>query len=414
MRSLSYLLLLWASSICAAPFIYHSGSDLQKTINDAQAFSTIVCERNERITVSNTFVINKPLTLSGLNAQLVKGLGKTSILRVECDHVSITDFELHGNADSVDQSERAPLLLIEASDFRVERGRFFNSSKDGIEVNTKRGGGDTVGGVIRDIVSDGVVRDTVSISGSFYPDGLKVRNVLVENIRAHNSARRGAVEVSDGVENITVRTVFAENCRYAVDIQDHGHKTQINKNIVVDDVYAVDCRHAIRTENNAFGHENLTIQNVVAKRCERPVEIFNTDRVHLSNIRVLEHSGEHPATHIKNCSGISILNVDVNGESLKSAVLIQSSNRLRLNGLNVDESANFSSGVTYQITRNHAYSNLTIQNVSVPAHFKTGILLENTSQSGTLENYIVSMNMASVNDQIKGKGALVAGNVQSE
>src|SRR6185369_8540779 len=103
-----------------------------------------------------------------------------------------------------------------------------NSSKDGVMID---GDGskdeDIVGGGVRDIVGRGVVRDTVSISGSS-GHGRKIRNVLVDNVRCYNSRLRGAVEVSDGTDNITVRKVYAEDAVYALDVQDHKEPGQSN------------------------------------------------------------------------------------------------------------------------------------------------------------------------------------------
>jgi hypothetical protein len=61
----------------------------------------------------------------------------------------------------------------------------------------------------------------VSISGSG-GHGRRIRNVLVENVRCYESALRGAVEVSDGTDNITVRKIYAESAVYAIDVHIHS------------------------------------------------------------------------------------------------------------------------------------------------------------------------------------------------
>ncbi len=99
-------------------------------------------------------------------------------------------------------------------------------------------------------------RDLVSISGG--NRGQRIRNVSVENVRLKKGYLRGAVEVSDGTDNITVRHVYAEQAVYAIDVQDHAsarkktaetaHPCAPNTNVILEDVLAVDCRHAIQRQ----------------------------------------------------------------------------------------------------------------------------------------------------------------------
>src|SRR3954468_21948599 len=186
-------------------------SALQQKIDGAQSNSVVQCDPNQQLTLSVPVTIRKPLTLVGLHARLPEKLGNSPLVIVQARGVTVIDFELVGNADSVDQKDRAPLLVINAGDFRVERGWFLNSSKDGVMIDgDELKGEDLVGGVVRDIVGRGVRRDVVSISGSS-GNGPKIRNVLVDNIRCYDSDLRGAVEVSDGTDNITVRKVYAES-----------------------------------------------------------------------------------------------------------------------------------------------------------------------------------------------------------
>ena len=72
----------------------------------------------------------------------------------------------------------------------------------------------------------------------------------------------GAVEASDGSEFITIRDVYAEGCRYGVDIQDHNRPGQINRHIIVDGLHVRNSYMAVRTRNHDFGHDGLTIRNV--------------------------------------------------------------------------------------------------------------------------------------------------------
>jgi hypothetical protein len=116
----------------AAEIIPVKARELPQVIDAAPPHAVIMCDRNQTLVLSTPITIRKPLTLVGLNARLPEKLGKTSLVLVETSGVSVTDFVLTGNADTVPQKDRAPLLVIHAGDFRVERGQFINSSKDGV------------------------------------------------------------------------------------------------------------------------------------------------------------------------------------------------------------------------------------------------------------------------------------------
>ena len=269
-----------------APTVIRVGDrNIREEIRAAPPHSVIVFDRNRTLTVSAPIVIDKPLTIRGINAKLADELARIPIIIVESPGFRLEDFELRGNASDVPSDDRSPLVTIRAGDFSVERGVFINSAKDGVMIQGVAS--DIVGGTVRDVVGIGNVRDVVSIAGG--KQGAKIRNVLVENIRAYGSILRGAVEVSDGIDNVTVRKIFARDCVYAVDVQDHDHPRQDNHNVTLQDIYAVNCRHAIRTKNSVKGHTNLTIRDVTAERCELPLRISNTDNVTLSNVRVLDH-----------------------------------------------------------------------------------------------------------------------------
>src|SRR5688572_12955351 len=260
--------------------VYVDGRNLQQVIDAAAPNAVIVCDPNEQLVLSGV-TISKPLTLRGLRARLPKKLGNTPLLIVKARGVTVCDFDLTGNVDSVPQSERAPLIVIAAGDFRVENGRVTDSSKDGVMIDggyLGPGAGDLIGGVVRDVVGRNISRDVVSISGSG-GTGQLIRNVLVDNIRCHGSPRRGCVEVSDGVDNITVRKVFAEDCVYGVDIQDHRQPGQADRHVVVQDVYALRCKHAVRTDNKALGHAHVTLRDITADKCIDPLRLSNIDNL---------------------------------------------------------------------------------------------------------------------------------------
>ncbi len=398
--ALAVFLLAGFGAVGQAPpaVIHFDDGDLQAVIDAAPPYSTILCNRNKRITIDATVVIRKALTLRGLNARLPAKLGKTAILAVEAAGVTITDFELYGNGDSVSQDDRSPLMVVGADDFRIENGRFENSSKDGVMISVTDKGGDITGGVVRNVVGRRVVRDTVSIGGGGSA-GYRARNILVENIRAYDSELRGAVEVSDGADNITVRKVYAESCVYAIDVQDHGEKKQVNTNITIEDVYALDCDTAIRMANHEHGHANITIRGVTAVNCRkgsrwRPIDARNTANLLLENIRVYGNP-TGPAVLVRNCDGVVLRDIVIE-KSLHAgaAVLVEDCNDVLIDGVTVrGEEAG---PVVYRVKSDEAFVNLRIRGVSA-----SGILLENTSKKGALAGRVLSGNLAPVSDAIR-------------
>ncbi len=393
--------------------IYAGARDLQKVIDAAPPHAEIVCDFNHRVTLSTPIKINKPLTLRGLNARLPEKLGKTPLVEVLSKGVTISDFELTGNVDSVPQKEREALLIVAAGDFRIENGRFNDATKDGIMIDGDiLAAGDIVGGVVRDIVGRRVARDVVSISGGGHK-GFKIRNVLVDNVRGYESSHRGTVEVSDGAENITVRKVYAEKSVYAIDVQDHKQPSQINRHVVIEDVYAVGCKYALRTDNRPLGHSYLTIRDITAKQCAEPLRILNTDNLTLANVHILDHQGPGQPVYIRNCNRVSVRDVTIENSTHQGpAMLLEDCDGALVDGVRVTGAPKLASAVCYRLATAKAYSALRIANVFAPEVTDAGIVLEAADKQATLADYMVSGNLARVADRIQGKRALRANNLE--
>ena len=295
----------------STPVFYYTGEgSLQQMINEAPLGATIICDAGQQLELSEALRINKALTLKRLNARLPKKLGKTSLIVADAEGVSLLDLELHGNYDSVDQENRAPLILIQRGDFRIERCTFYDSSKDGVEINPLEMKHDIVGGVIKDIKAFRMGRDAVSISGGNF--GQRVRDVTIENVSLKKGYLRGAVEISDGTENIQVRGVYAEDCLYAIDVQDHRGRSAPNTNIHIEDVTAVNCQHAIRTANSPRGHTGLVLKNFTAEGCERPLRISHTTNISIEGFKIMDHqSSKHPPLALQNCQQVTLNKVRI-------------------------------------------------------------------------------------------------------
>lgn len=315
-----YALLIWAlicSAGCAtdlgepAGSVKYSGGEeggLQQVIDSALPGTTVICDTHKQLEITTPLIIKKALTLQGLNARLPKSLGRTSIIIVEAKGVTLTNITLYGNYDTVDQKDRASLISVREGNFRIEDCKFYDSSRNGIEVCPKSGGGDIVGGTIRNIEAFRIGRDAVSISGG--NQGLRVRDVTVESISLKKGYLRGAVEVSDGTDNIRVRDVYAEDCPYAIDVQNHRGESAPNTNIYIEDVMALNCRHIIRTANSPRGHATLVLRNFTGTGCEAPVQISNFKDVTIEKLTIVKHkSKQSPPVSLTNCQGVNVRNV---------------------------------------------------------------------------------------------------------
>ena len=300
--------------------IHLNGRDWQEVIDEAPAFSTIIGDGREVIIrEGGTIRVTKPLRIQKFQGRLEDGLGRTPILHVESEGVVVDDFRLFGNHGTVEYAERAMLLLITAGHFIVSNGHVENATKHGIEVAAGRAGRDIEGGIIRDIIGHGVRRDVISINGSGEL-GHYNRNILVENITAYGSEERGAVEVVDGTDGVTVRNVRCDLCRYGVDVQDHQREGQINTHVLIDGVHVTRTASAIITANRALGHRHLTIRNISGEDWPEPehrrgrtrgrVDVTNTDHVRIENVRIVGDEHGH-AVSLYNVSGAVLRDIFV-------------------------------------------------------------------------------------------------------
>ena len=412
------LLLAFAVTLVAGDrpeVIYVDAWELQEAIDSAAPHSTLIANRNDQVEITETVRIDKPLTLVGLNARLEAGLPKTPILQVLAEEVHIRDFILEGNGDSVTQAERAALIEVRRSHFVIEDGQTNNSAKDGIMITPLPEYGDIEHGVVRHITGRDVIRDIVSMSGAG-DKGLFLRHLVVENIRSYGSELRGPVEVSDGSEHITVRDVYAEGCAYGVDVQDHGRKGMINRHIVIEGVHVKNTDTAIRTANRDFGHDGLTIRNVTVIDWDentrfQPLDIKNTSNVLIDNVQI-HGTVKGPAVLVKNSDHVTIRNVTItDGGQDGAAVVVEDSRNAVIDNVVIIGDSQPEIGVAYRVRADERFGGLRITNVIADQVRGTGIVVENLSEKGGLDSFLITGNMATVEAKVKSKRQLVEGNL---
>jgi len=327
-----------------------SGDDLQAAVDAAQAGDILHADPRREIILDATVTIDKPLTITGLRARLVDGLDDTPMLVVNADGFRMNNFHLTGNRESVEHANRASLVVINASDFVVEQGTIREASEHGIVIDAT--GRHAENGVVRDIIGHNIGRDHVSLQGSG-EHGFFVKNVVVERIRAYGSPTRGAIEVSDGTENITVRDIYAEDCRYGVDFQDHVKQGmgQSNVRVLIENVFVRRCSHAVRSATApGMGHRNLTLRNISGidwidgsgeGKMAQPIVINHTDNVLIDNVDIMG-AGEHiyAGIMILNSSNVRLQNVLIDEVSVyREAILIENTTTVQVSQVTVNAEA---------------------------------------------------------------------------
>ena len=397
-------------------YIRIDAGTLQEAVADAPPHAVLVADRSRQVEVTETVRIEKPVTLVGLNMRLKPGLAKTPIIEVLSEQVRIREFTLEGNGDSVEQPDRAPLILIRRGGFVVEDGETNNSAKDGVMITPVPEYGDIEHGVLRNLTARNTIRDIVSIGGRGH-EGLFVRHLVVENIRSYGSQLRGPVEVSDGSEHITVRDVYAESSFYGVDVQDHSREGMVNRQILIDGVQVKDCVTAVRTANRDFGHNGLTIRNVtgVDFRADdrwRPLHVRNTSNVVIENVRIEGGPPEGPWVLVQNSDNLTLRNVAiVNAGQDGAVVVVEDSNNALLDNIVITGERQPTRGLEYRVTADERFGGLRIRNVVASEVRDVGIALEDRSKSGGLESYFVTANMATVKADLPADRRVVEGNL---
>ena len=107
-----------------------AGAGLQQAIDDA----TIVCDSRQMLANSKTIFIRKAITLKGLTARLLEKLGRTPMIVVEAEDVTLVGLELHGKYKTVPQKDRASMIWLQKRRFTIEDCKFYDATKDGIMV----------------------------------------------------------------------------------------------------------------------------------------------------------------------------------------------------------------------------------------------------------------------------------------
>jgi len=130
----------------------------------------------------------------------------------------------------------------------------------------------------------------------------------------------------------------------------------------------------------------------------------------LENVRVIGH--DSGASDIG--EGVSVRDVVVIKDSahVGAAILFENCDYTLVDGVTLrGETSALATGITYRITEDKTFSDLRIHNISASDVGTAGILLERADKKGTLNNYLISGNLARVLDNIQGSGGTIVNNL---
>jgi len=334
----------------ANPIVLDCATPLRDQITSAPADSELLAPAGGcEWAVFRTIKISQPgIILRGVNVRLQAGYART-IFAVEGDRFSMYDFVLTGNRGSIWDKLRQSMVVLRGSNFHLERGQLINSSRDGISVGTSKTR-DIDGGVIRDILGIRNGRETVSLSTA-KNGGPRTRNIVVDNIRSYRSSARGALEVSDGVENIIVRNIYAEDSFSALGIQDHKEPDQANKNITISNVFAKNCSFGINCQTDPeIIHSNIAITRVNIEGGYQALFMRNLVVIQIHDIRTSNlRAGPYTASFL-NVYSLRMRDLYMSrGEARKAALNFEGSQDVKLKSVVLGEDFTTPHGIRFKI-----------------------------------------------------------------
>ena len=102
----------------------------------------------------------------------------------------------------------------------------------------------------------------------------------------------------------------------------------------------------------------------------------------------------------------------VNAANDGAAVLVEDADNVLIENVVFEgDKAQPRHGILYRVRANEQYRGLRIRNVLARDVRSEGIVLENLSESGSLDSYMITGNLSSVRDEVKGHQAVVRDNL---
>mmetsp|Transcript_14734 Transcript_14734/g.59889 ORF Transcript_14734/g.59889 Transcript_14734/m.59889 type:complete len:735 (-) Transcript_14734:203-2407(-) len=329
--------------------------DLQAQIDAAFPYTTLKAPDGDccNLFTSETFVIAKPLTITGLCVSLNPRVERKPIFWIQSEEVMILDTVLTGNMGTVHVRKGAPLIIAAHSHFAIKDSRLDFSASHAILVQGIGHRAVLEGGVLRNITGQGNLGSVVNIRGA---GQRTTRHIVVENIHAEDSQHGGALEMGDGVQDIWADSVSALRCARAVAVSDHGNsRLSVLQRVIVTKVRAESCRLALGVSGRKNGFD-FSAEGLVAKNCETALDIKGVDYARVYNI--ITENAEFTRTQIRveDAFGTALRHVHFATGGGKAAIFVRASNDVIISDASLAPGTHFEYGLAFDEDHQHPWS----------------------------------------------------------
>ncbi|KAJ8903426.1 hypothetical protein NDN08_004534 [Rhodosorus marinus] len=339
------------------------GNDLKNQVESAKRFDVLVSNGACKWTVGQVIRIAIPLTIKGVHVTLTPGV-VIPVFAIFSAGVTISDFTIIGNRNSVTKAES--LIKVHKGGFVIENGILKASSSHGVRIAPIAGGDKIDGGIIRDLVGYRNMGNLLFISTT-NEGRITTKNILVENLRAYDSKFKGALEVSNGVQDIFVQTIYAERCVFAFGMHDQGGKMHNIRRLFLNNVVARNCGFGIQSRTS-IPHFDISISGVIIENCRVALQINNLNWGRLYDVRVIDAGIGRTQIAVLNSDNMTVRDVAFIGTSSNgNAVLIKNSSSVRVSGITLGERTSFGIGMTFFETIKSKFLSADISEINLRA-----------------------------------------------
>lgn len=241
-------------------------SELRTEVETAQPGDEITAAGG-RMTIEQPIAVTTPnITIAGLDLRLGDNADE-NLVEIGADGVVLRDFRLDGNrANQPGDRKSNGVLVTDASNVRVTRGRIAAVSRHGIRVVDTENATSRVSGDRFHVPNGPVSRVTVSGLRITNPrrdgcsiEGPQTQNIVVSDVRTTGSSDRGSVEVKDGTSDALVTNCVGVDSVYGVAIQDHGSYPTRNVRVIGNTAW--DCETLVDAQTSHPPEDVLVMGN---------------------------------------------------------------------------------------------------------------------------------------------------------
>ena len=138
----------------------------------------------------------------------------------------------------------------------------------------------------------------------------------------------------------------------------------------------------------------------------------NTKNLIIENVRLQGGPRSAPWVFVQNSDNVAIRNVTlVDANQSGPALVVEDADNTLVDNVVVTGELQPRQGVVYRIRADESFGGLRIRNVVAPDVTDAGISIENLSESGTLDSYAITDNLATVKADLSVERGIVDRNL---